>query len=310
MKQKNRFKRIELPLIFALLAGSHLASANDSVNTSPVGTNSKSGSLAQTATQAISANSTSLNGNSLKFTQPVESSFLQDLVNRSDLIFKGELIEKSEGLSMEGIPYTFVTYKLDQIIAGKYPDQTITLKYVGGTFANGNRLSATNTPEVSVGEQSILMVQKSNDTGCDFVDCEHGRFVLQGGKIIAANQSAIVVDAKGGVDFISYSAQLKGTHKASIEKSNIPQFISHLQALDQSSNALRKTARISVGNIDKHAPFAGYAALTRAMAAPKPPKAKTQTRNLNANQHDQWELEQLRKNGGNPVLSESFPGEK
>ena len=234
------------------------------------------------------------------------------MVQRSDLIFKGELVEQSEGLSIEGIPYTFVTYKVDQVIAGKYPDQTITLKYVGGTFSNGNRLSATNTPEVAVGEESILMVQKSNDTGCDFVDCEHGRFVLQGGKIIAANQSALVVDAKGEVDFISYSAQLKGTHKASLEKSNIPQFIAHLKSLNQSSNALRKTARVSVGNIDKHAPFEAYSALTRAMAAPKPPKVKAQSkaRSLTANQHDQWELEQLRRNGGNPVLSESFPGKK
>lgn len=282
MKLKSRFKRIELPLIITLLAGSNLAYANSS----------------------------SLNGNNIQQIKPTESAFLQNLVQRADLIFKGELIEKSEGLSNEGIPYTFVTYQVDQVIAGKYPDQTITLKFVGGTFANGNRLSATNTPEVSVGEQSILMVQKSNDTGCDFVDCEHGRFILQGGKIIAANQSALVVDAKGGVDFISYSAQLKGSHKASLEKSNIPQFISHLKSLDQASNVLRKTPRLSVGNIDKHAPFAGYAALTRAMGAPKPPKAKQPSRTLSKNQHDQWELEQLRKNGGNPVLPESYPGKK
>ncbi|WP_062263895.1 hypothetical protein [Endozoicomonas arenosclerae] len=232
---------------------------------------------------------------------------------RADLVFKGELLEKNEELSVEGIPYTFITYKVDQVIAGNYAEPTITLKYVGGTFANGNRLSATNTPDVIIGEQAILLVQKNSDTGCDLVECEHGRFLLDSGKIIAGNQSAIVVDDKGGVDYISHSAQLMGMHAASLEKSNLPQFVSHLKSLDKSTESLRKQTRVTVQNLDKNTPFKAYNVLTQSLKAPAVPKpgiTQQQSFEAKGNSHDQWELEQLRKNGGNPVLSESYSGDK
>lgn len=239
-----------------------------------------------------------------------QHSFLKNLVLRSDLIFKGKLMSINQGQSIEEIPYTFVTYKIDEIIAGTYSKNTITLKFVGGEFPNGNRLTATNTPQVKLGEESILMVQQSRNTGCDFVECEHGRFVLDQGKIIAANESAIIVDSKGGIDFVSLAARKKGLYKSSLEKPNVTGFIAHLKKIDQNTLTLRKSNRTMVKDTDKSTPFNAYPALTQAIKAPKVPKHKLQNKNnpnqLKGNPHDQWELEQLKSNGGNPVLKTSY----
>lgn len=278
MKKKSNVSRCGLLVLMTLLAGPNIASANSQDDTS----------------------------------QAVQSSFLNNLVERSDLIFRGTLTEVSQGLSIEEIPYTFVTYKVAQVIAGQYAQETITLKFIGGVFANGNRLAATNTPNVALGEEAILMVQQRQNTGCDFVECEHGRFVLTAGKVIAANESAIVIDDKGGLDYISLAARENGEHKSSLAKANITRFISHLKNLDKSFSTKRKTAAISVVNIDKYTPFEAYPALTQPKRAPQVPKSALQATPdaAKGNAHDRWETEQLRKNGGNPVLNISYSSEQ
>jgi len=239
--------------------------------------------------------------------------FIQNLVERSDLIFQGTLTNISEGLSVEEIPYTFVTYKIKEIITGQYANDTITLKFVGGVFPNGNRLSATNTPNVKLGEKAILMVQQSKNTGCDFVNCEHGRFVLQNEQIIAANESAIVIDDLGGIDYISLAARKSGIHKASLAKSNISSFINKIKSLSKSSVLKSKSTKIQVVDTDKFATFEAYPALTRAMKGPKAPISKTLKSDVvkpTGTAHDQWETAQLKANGGNPILNVSYPKNK
>ena len=211
---------------------------------------------------------------------------LNDLVGRSDLIFRGKLTEISEALSIEGIPYTFVTYQVKEVIAGQYSLGSITLKFVGGEFPNGNRLSATNSPQVVLGEESILMAQQRQNTGCDFVDCEHGRFLLDGEQVIAANESAVVVDDKGSVEYISSAARNKALDSNVKAKSTIPRFIAHIKSIDQAASAQRKVARVGFSNTDKRAPFEAYPALTRAKAGPSIPKPISITPSLAPTNND------------------------
>ncbi|TQV89434.1 hypothetical protein [Aliikangiella coralliicola] len=294
MKKYNNITRYSFLLFMALLVGS---------------SNAIAGSNVEVQVTEKNQSGPSLTASGLKPGNKVQNSFLNKLVVGSDLIFRGKLIEISEGLSIEEIPYTFVTYDVKEVIAGKYSNDTITLKFVGGEFPNGNRLTATNTPEVKLGENVILMVQQSQNTGCDFVECEHGRFVLEDGKVIAANESAIVVDDKGGIDYISFAARISGKHKLSLAKSNIPRFISHLKSLDKKSLHQRKSSKVSVTSADKYLPFKAYPALTRAKSAPQVPKksVKKKIPQQEGTAHDQWEVEQLRQNGGNPILSKSYP---
>ncbi|ACJ30012.1 Conserved hypothetical protein [Shewanella piezotolerans WP3] len=243
----------------------------------------------------------------------IQSSFLKNMVARADFIFKGSLVDISEGLSIEEIPYTFVTYNISEVISGNYAGNSITLKFVGGEFPNGNILTATNTPEVTLGEEAILMVQQSQNTGCDFVECEHGRFVIQQGKVIAANESAIIIDDNGGVDYISAAAQLSGEHKSSLAKSNVTKFTNHLKSLVGTKAFTVNSVQLSVTDTDRKASFNAYPALTRASAAPNVPQSATKQQNgftatsQTASAHDQWEMEQLEQNNGNPVLNSSSP---
>lgn len=232
--------------------------------------------------------------------------FLSNLVKRSDLIFHGELIEISERLSIENIPYTFVTYAVKEVIAGRYAQSTVTLKFVGGQFPNGNRLTASNSPRVALGEEAILMVQKSVDTGCDFVDCESGRFVIEDGQVVAANESAVSVDADGQLLYTTLGERSKQLVKPWKQRSDVSEFISYVKQLDKQS--FSKTARTQVSNIDKSAPFKAYSVLTEAGQAPEVPKAisKVATNKgatTTKSEFDLWEEQQVRLNGGDPLLN-------
>lgn len=249
----------------------------------------------------ISANSASA---SILIENVGKTPFIEELIEDADLVFRGTLTEISEALSIEEIPYTFVTYKIKEIISGEYSENTITLKFVGGEFPNGNRLSASNSPDVQLGEESILFVQQNLDSGCDFVRCEQGRFLLKEGKIITASESAIVVDEKGGIDYISVKSQKNGSHKSSLEKQNIPNFITKLKSIDSKFSSKNIVFR----NTDKNMPFNAYAALTNAGKAPaslEPKKVKKSS--SKGSLHDQWEVQQVKENRGNPILNANSP---
>ncbi|MBL4672907.1 MAG: hypothetical protein JKX81_11665 [Arenicella sp.] len=243
---------------------------------------------------------------------------MKNLVVQSELIFRGKLIDISEQLSVEQIPYTFVTYQVHEVITGQYFNDTITLKFVGGHFPNGNKLTASNSPEVKLGEESILMVQQSIDTGCDFVDCEKGRFAIEGGKVVAANESAVLVDDEGQVNFVSSTAVKS---KSNSTDSNVANFVAYLKSLNKASSSQSKTAQAKSINPNsfnriKDVPFKAYSALTRASTAPQEINANTSTSQSNVtakhevltlegSQFDQLEVEQLKNNGGNPLLDTS-----
>ncbi|WP_028774356.1 hypothetical protein [Shewanella waksmanii] len=239
----------------------------------------------------------------------VQPSYVDKLVLGSDLIIKGSLIDISEKLSLEGIPYTFVTYQIDDTINGRYDDTEITLKFVGGEFENGNRLSATNSPVVTLGEQAILFVQQQKDTGCDFVECEHGRMLIKEQQIYTANESAILLDGKGEVSYISHAQQQGEKYRDELTQSNADAFVQHLKQIANQPSIMGSVSLKPVVNIDKNLEFNAYPALSRAMAGPQVPKAlqrRVEAADLAqkavAGSHDAWELEQLQLNGGNPVL--------
>ncbi|OED40474.1 hypothetical protein ACH42_16425 [Endozoicomonas sp. (ex Bugula neritina AB1)] len=232
--------------------------------------------------------------------------FLKGMVSRAEFIFKGTVVDKSEKLSIEGIPYTFVTYNIDEVVSGNYSGGTITLKYVGGQFANGNYLKASNSPDIKVGENSILMVRQSEDTGCDFVECENGRFIINNDSVITASESAIRINALGRSEYTAAFNQ----QNSSKSPSNVSDFIEHLKSLKQSAVAQKSSVSIasdqtnnsSVTSADIDAPFNAYSGLLKGGAAPSIPAPDSQELTPNSESFDQWELEQLKENDGNPLL--------
>ncbi|MCJ8274082.1 MAG: hypothetical protein MJK04_32365 [Psychrosphaera sp.] len=285
MKNKNKAKGFGILLFTTLMSGTFSAAAHNNIDNT-------------------------INGKPVLAGQAQQPDhFLNDLVVRSDLVFQGKLIDISERLSIEKIPYTFVTYEVEEVILGRYSNNTITLKYVGGEFANGNRLSASNSPKVTLGENAILMVQQSRDTGCDFVDCEKGRFLLRNGKVIGANESAIVVE-NGQLNYIALAQRNASKKVSHLAKSTIPAFVAHLKVLDKTRSRQINNPRAEAFDINKRAPFKAYAALTQAQKAPDLPKEIANTgvlhkkpRQLKGSQFDLWEAQQLKLNGGDPLLN-------
>lgn len=249
-----------------------------------------------------------VNGASFVKTSPVKAqvksdSFLHRLVQKADLIVYGELVDISEVLSVENIPYTFATYHVNQVVAGRFQQNTITFKYVGGEFANGNRLTASNSPKITLGEQAILMLQHSKDTGCDLVECENGRFVIANDSVVAANEAALSVNEHGDLNYIPLT--LKNPEGSVVSKGNVGRFISYIQKLDKAMASDVKKQLGLVKSLDINMPFNAYAGLTQAHKAPPMGKVTPAITKSTANksQFDLWEEQQVKRNGGDPLLS-------
>ena len=106
---------------------------------------------------------------------------LQQLVDQSNLVFTGtaaqvayRTVAGNEGEG--GIPYTIVTYKIEQVLRGKAPGATITLRFVGGPDGRGRFLSVQGVPVVQEGDRDVLFIGNTQDSSCPLVFCEHGRY--------------------------------------------------------------------------------------------------------------------------------------
>ncbi|MBL8300070.1 MAG: hypothetical protein JNN30_17150 [Rhodanobacteraceae bacterium] len=232
---------------------------------------------------------------------PHEAS-LKEMSRRSDLIIRGVLVDIRERLSMESIPYTFATYRVKEVISGAYPDPELTVKFVGGEFPNGNRLTASNSPTVRLGEESILMVQQSIDTGCDFVDCEAGRFVIENGMPIASNKTGVVVREDGRIDYTDPSAPDKSFGKIGGSSSQVSRFTEYLKSLNSGRGEVGQRTFLSA---DSSKPFKAYPALVKAGRAPEMTDEPILRRGdeIAESQFEKWEVKQLKENNGNPLLS-------
>src|SRR5215212_1607975 len=88
---------------------------------------------------------------------------LMELVERANLVFVGHVVkvsyrnaepadEKSEG----AIPYTIVTYEVEQVLRGEAPAREISFRLVGGPDGTGRFLTVSGVPTIQEGDQDIL----------------------------------------------------------------------------------------------------------------------------------------------------------
>jgi hypothetical protein len=115
---------------------------------------------------------------------------LAALVERANLVFVGRAARISyrnaspADTKGEGeIPYTIVTYQIDQVLRGEAPGKEITLRVVGGPDGMGRFLTVSGVPIIQEGDQDILFVENPNDPTCPFVFCENGRYRVLGEQV-------------------------------------------------------------------------------------------------------------------------------
>jgi hypothetical protein len=107
---------------------------------------------------------------------------LQAKVREAGLIMYGQVIDihyrNSEPTKEQpqGLPHTFVTYRVLEVLRGDVPDKIITLRIPGGADGQGGVYMVTTAPAFARGQTDVLFVKGGEIGDCHLVDCVEGRF--------------------------------------------------------------------------------------------------------------------------------------
>ena len=126
---------------------------------------------------------------------------LDEKIATSNYIFRGEVIGVSYKMSEPGpsgqpLPYTFVTYKVNQEIKGGTGSDTFTLRFFGGPIDEDNFVTSPHQPLMDIGEKDMLFVKGNGETTCPLVDCRQGRFREIDGVMFNDEGESIYMDSE------------------------------------------------------------------------------------------------------------------
>lgn len=135
---------------------------------------------------------------------PGDGNTLRAQVAKSDLVFVGTVVEVAYAPSTDlrngrGIPHTFVTYEVEEVLQGAAEDKHITLRFIGGRGEEAAFLAVSDMPMFDKGDRDVMMVSANGTSGCPLVDCSDGRLRLINDMVFSEEGQAIESDGKGGV---------------------------------------------------------------------------------------------------------------
>ena len=125
---------------------------------------------------------------------------LDEAMRRSDLVFEGEVIGVTYANALDngvgdshlgedgktnGLPHTFVTYRMAEVFTNNQSEETVTLRFAGGVDIQSGPdydiLSIAQHPHFDVGDRDILFVKGNEHALCPIDRCSNGRYrVLSG----------------------------------------------------------------------------------------------------------------------------------
>ncbi|MFQ5562604.1 MAG: hypothetical protein ACE5FO_03450 [Parvularculaceae bacterium] len=110
------------------------------------------------------------------------------LANDSNLVLRGRVAKVEYKMSEpdadgEGaLPHTIVTYEIRDVLRGKSPGETFTMRFIGGPDGMGRFLDVSGVPKFEEGDRDLLFIAGNGEQGCPLVLCEWGRYrILRGG---------------------------------------------------------------------------------------------------------------------------------
>lgn len=117
---------------------------------------------------------------------PVES--LAQRATAADAVVVGVVEQVEYRLSrptaeQPAIPYTFVTFVIENVIRGSVSGGRITLRFHGGLFPDGRFLDDSTAPLFDVGERSILLVSRNGDLDVPLAGWRFGRLRIIDGRV-------------------------------------------------------------------------------------------------------------------------------
>ncbi len=137
---------------------------------------------------------------------PGDAPTLNYLVSEAELVFQGAVVSIEYATSKPanetdlGIPYTFVTYRVDNVLKGSIDQKEVTLRFLGGLReSDGVVLKVTHMPTFNIGEEDILFVQGNTVVNRPLAQWKYGRLRVRDGKIYDNDGSEILISSQGEI---------------------------------------------------------------------------------------------------------------
>lgn len=138
---------------------------------------------------------------------PPEKLTLEKMVASSDLVFRGVVegieyrLSEPGGQEHRRIPFTFVTYRVEEVLRGQAPGETVTLQFIGGANPETKRFMATShTPRIDLGDEDLMFVRGNTDALVPLVGDENGRFRIIDGQVYTEMGCAVTINDKGEME--------------------------------------------------------------------------------------------------------------
>lgn len=117
---------------------------------------------------------------------------LEDLVAEAHLIINGEVSDiqyrssQPAGAEPNGVPHTFVSYKILSTLRGTPPGDVVTLRFRGGAEGNGVFMTVTTIPFFARGQRDVLFIKAGDPGLCPLVRCAAGRYRISDDRVYNA----------------------------------------------------------------------------------------------------------------------------
>jgi hypothetical protein len=129
------------------------------------------------------------------------------LAGQADLVFRGVVqgiqyrLSQPDGPEGTRVPYTFVTYRVDEVLRGENPGGQVTLRFIGGLHEETMRyMSASTVPRFDLGDEDILFVTGNGERLCPLVGEQRGRLRIVGGQVYTEDGHAVRLSASGELE--------------------------------------------------------------------------------------------------------------
>lgn len=126
------------------------------------------------------------------------------LVDRAELVFTGMVLGSEVVLTPEdAFPFTFVTFRVDEVLKGKVEGRQLTLRFPGGEVG-GEWVVAVGMPEFEAGDEVLLFVRGNGSSSFSpVVGWEQGRLrfareARSGRRILVDRTGAPILGLAGG----------------------------------------------------------------------------------------------------------------
>lgn len=255
---------------------------------------------------------------------------VDSMLQNADMVIQGKIVDIQYKDSDEGLPHTFVTYQIDNLIAGNNSAKEVTLRFIGGEQREGDvvrHLSVSEVPEFNKGESDVLFIRKNNTVICPLVKCSQGRFRdlnglvtnSKGQPVLLNSQSKLELGKEIMTEHLHSNSEHRqfgksfSNHSGEVKTQQTQRNSSHLDTqtfvaeIKQRVLTLKHSGKIKTKNLFKSSnPKESFS--TPFFKPVKPIdsqptlSAKSIRSSKSQSKFDQWEEQMLKSNGGEPVI--------